>query len=1063
MGARAAVPGHKGGVRVAILGPLEVHDDDGAAITVAGARLRGLIARLALAGGQPVSTGALAGAVWDFTPPADVANALQTLVSRARRALGGAAAVEQSAAGYRLAVTPDDVDALRFERLLAEGQVAEALAQWRGPALADAGDFAEPFARRLEDLRLDARVTLLGRELDAGGAAARASELEALVAEHPLHEKLTGLLMRALAATGRQADALAAYAALRARLADELGIDPGPPLQSVHLEVLRGEAAGAAEPAGRVRSNLRAPLTSFVGRQDEVARVRKSLERYRLVTLVGPGGAGKTRLAAEVGAELRDDTTGDAPDGIWIVELAPVTDASDVPKAVLGAVGLRETRLLAEGAGSQRITSRDARTRLLEGLADARALFVLDNCEHLIDACAQLADALLAHSPMLRILATSREPLGVTGESLFVVPPLGEDPAVRLFADRAAAVSPDFTVDDATRPLVSDIVTRLDGLPLAIELAAARLRTLPLAEISRRLADRFRLLTGGSRTALPRHRTLRAVVEWSWELLTPAERLLAMRFSVFPAGATPDAVATVCASEAGADGELAADEVDDLLSSLVDKSLLQPLADGTRLRMLETIREFGAEKLAGHGEVGELRRRHAAHYTALMLDAAPRLLTRDQLSWLPRVRAERDNILAALRYWCDAGEADNALSLAIALSIMALLLGADADNAEWTAEALAVPGDADPSLRAIAEAVHIVTSVLNPTAAGRAGAAGRPDLTERLDAIDIDKYPLAGLMRPVYALFIKDDQRVPEYLEQARGVGDEWLSAAAWLMSAGIAENYGNVSEARFHAGEAIGRFRVLGERWGLSMALRIIGNIATLDGHLDDAITTYTEASHLLAELGHEEDLAQVRLRLAEMAVRQGDLAKARELSAAARSAAEAAGSHIDQGMAAAWWAGFEIRWGDIDAARRHQAGAERHLAQFAPAHPAREHIEAMVAATGVLIAVADADLPAAREQAARSYRAAVAAEDMPLLAQASATTAELAVALGRPERAAELLGAGAAVRGADDPTDPTAQHLVPLLRSALGDGPYEACYAAGKALGRLAATERLDPSRLG
>ena len=302
--------------------------------------------------------------------------------------------------------------------------------------------------------------------------------------------------------------------------------------------------------------------------------MRKSLERYRLVTLVGPGGAGKTRLAAEVGAELRDDTTGDAPDGIWIVELASVTDASDVPKAVLGSVGLRETRLLAEGTGSQRITSRDARTRLLEGLADVRALLVLDNCEHLIDACAHLADALLAHSPMLRILATSREPLGVTGESLFVVPPLGEDPAVRLFADRAAAVSPDFTVDGATRPLVSDIVTRLDGLPLAIELAAARLRTLPLAEVSRRLADRFRLLTGGSRTALPRHRTLRAVVEWSWELLTPAERLLAMRFSVFPAGATTDAVATVCASKAGADGELAADEVDELLSSLVDKSLL---------------------------------------------------------------------------------------------------------------------------------------------------------------------------------------------------------------------------------------------------------------------------------------------------------------------------------------------------------------------------------------------------------------------------------------------------------------------------------------------------------
>ena len=237
-------------MRVAILGPLEVHDDGGASVAIAGARLRGLIARLALAGGQPVSTGALSEAVWDRALPADVANALQTLVSRARRVLGEAAAVEQSAAGYRLAVAPDDVDALRFERLVAEGAVAEALALWRGPALADAGDFAEPFARRLEDLRLDATVTLLTRELDAGRAAARVGELEALVAEHPLHEKLTGLLMRALAATGRQADALAAYDALRIRLAGELGIDPGSQLRAVHLAVLRGEIAAGAR-AGR--------------------------------------------------------------------------------------------------------------------------------------------------------------------------------------------------------------------------------------------------------------------------------------------------------------------------------------------------------------------------------------------------------------------------------------------------------------------------------------------------------------------------------------------------------------------------------------------------------------------------------------------------------------------------------------------------------------------------------------------------------------------------------------------------------------------------------------------
>ena len=599
-----------------------------------------------------------------------------------------------------------------------QGAVAEALALWRGPALADAGDFAEPFARRLEELRLEATVTFLTGEIDAGRAAARAGELEALVAEHPLHEKLTGLLMRALAAAGRQADALAAYEALRTRLADELGIDPGPQLQAVHLAVLRGEVSrgdrAAAGPAPARTCGRSSPASSAA--TDEVARVRQALERYRLVTLVGPGGAGKTRLATEVAAGARDSAADGAagddggwpdgiwPEGVWIAELASVTDAADVPQAVLGSIGLRESRLLPDG--TQRVTSRDARTRLLEGLADARALLVLDNCEHLIDACAHLADALLAHSPRLRIVATSREPLGITGESLFVVPPLAEDPAVRLFADRAAAVSPDFTLDGETRPLVTDIVRRLDGLPLAIELAAARLRTLPLAEISRRLADRFRLLTGGSRTALPRHRTLRAVVEWSWELLTPAERLLAERFSVFPAGATA-ARPPLCARDAPGAGRpprragrsvrLAADDVDELLSSLVDKSLLQPVADGTRLRMLETIREYGAEQLAGRGEVGELRRRHAAHYTALMSEAAPQAADPRSAELAGRAaRRPRQHPRRAALLVRRATTPENALSLAVSLGIMALLLGDDSDMAEWIGEALAVPGDGGP-------------------------------------------------------------------------------------------------------------------------------------------------------------------------------------------------------------------------------------------------------------------------------------------------------------------------------------------------------------------------------
>jgi hypothetical protein len=482
--------------------------------------------------------------------------------------------------------------------------------------------------------------------------------------------------------------------------------------------------------------------------------------------------------------------------------------------------------------------------------------------------------------------------------------------------------------------------------------------------------------------------------------------------------------------------------------------------------MLETIREYGAERLAGRGEADELRRRHAAHYSALMREAEPRLRTHDQLRWVAWLRADRDNILAALRYWCDTGEAGNALALAVSLSIMALLLGNDTDMAEWSAQALAVPGEADPGLRAIAEALYVVTSSIGPTAPrpgeGEAVTA-YPDLAERLDAVDIEEYPVAGLLRAVYATFNQDEGRVRRYLDEARGVLDEWLAAASWAMAAGMAENEGNPGEMRAAAAEALARFRMVGERWGLSSALQSVGTIRMLDGDLDGAAAAYTEAGRLLVELGSREDLGQVQLRLAEIAVRRGDLAGARELAATARSAAESAGSPVDRGIAAACWAAFEIGWGNIEAARPLQAAAERQLAQFGPAHPARRHMEAMVAATAARIAIAEEDLRVAREQAGRSYRAAVRAQDMSLFALASCTAAELALAVGQPERAAELLGASAVVRGCADPTDPTAAKLAPLLREALGADRYASAYQAGEALSRAEAIERLDPASLG
>jgi predicted ATPase/DNA-binding SARP family transcriptional activator len=1038
--------GENGLVRVAVLGPFEVQNDVGGCLPVAGARLRDLVIRLALAGGKPVSTSALAEAVWGDDPPADLANALQTLVSRARRVLGGAGAVEQAAAGYRLAVTPDDVDALRFERLVADGAVAEALALWRGPALEDAGEFAAPYALRLHELKLDATLTWLELQIADGNAVSHVAGLEALAAENPLNEKAAALLMRALAATGRQAKALAVYEALRGRLADELGIDPGPDLRAVHLEVLRGKIEAAAVP-GRVRTNLRAQFTSFVGREDDVARVGRALDDYRLVTLVGPGGAGKTRLASEVASRV----AAEAADGVWMAELASVTDAADVPQAVLGSIGWRESRLMPDDP--QRITTRDARTRLLEGLADARALLVLDNCEHLIDACAHLADALLAHSPRLRIVATSREPLGITGESLFVVPPLAQDPAVRLFADRARAVSPGFTVDEENLPLVVDIVRRLDGLPLAIELAAARLRTLPLAEISRRLNDRFRLLTGGSRTALPRHRTLRAVVEWSWELLTPAERLLAERFSVFPAGSTPEAVAAVC-------GDL--DDTDDLLSSLVDKSLLQRVDGGARLRMLETIREYGAEKLAGRAEVGEVRRRHAAYYSDLMREAMPHLLTRDQLTWMKALEADRDNILAALHYWCDAQDAGNAIALAVFLSSLAFMLGNHADITEWVAQAVAVPGEADPDLRTMADTLHAIIMMMGEDDRGRSAAERFPDLADRIEALNIERHPLAGLLRPAYAMFIQKTGRTQRYIEENLASQNEWLIATTWMISAAIAENNGDIDTLRSASAQALSRFRVVGERWGLSSALRLDASVRLLDGDLDGAAEAFAESGRVLAEMGSRDDLSRMRLQLADIAARRGDMAAAREFFQTALADAEADSSDMDTAVISAGYAIFEITMGNVELARSLNAAAERRVTPLSSVHPARRHLAAVVAASGMMVAIADGDLSLAREHAAVAHREGVAAEDMSLLASVGGPLAYLARALGQPERAAGMLGACAAVRGAEDRTDLTMTLLAPRIRENLGPERYARAYDRGKALSRAEAVAFLDPAAL-
>ncbi|MEU3618488.1 BTAD domain-containing putative transcriptional regulator [Streptomyces sp. NPDC006872] len=565
-------------VRYRILGTTQAIRPDGTPVAVGGARLRALLTVLALRAGRSVPAGLLTEEVWAADPPADAPGALQALVGRLRRALG-AGAIESAEGGYRLAAAPEDVDLHRFERLTGDGVRAladddpakaavlldDALALWHGPALADLPDRTAE-AARWEARRLDALRARHTAAIALGQAEQALPELTALCDAHPLDESLQVLRLRALRDAGRTAQALVAYDAVRRLLADRLGTDPGHELRSLHAELLSPDDAPGSppetpsipraphlpqlsqSPQSPPPGNLRARLTSFVGREDDIEAIRGDLASARLVTLLGPGGAGKTRLSQEAAEAVRDTASDTARDGVWLAELAPVADPDAVPQAVLTAVGARETVLYGAGAEEMRVGADrydDPVERLVEHCARRRMLIILDNCEHVVEAAARLVEELLARCPQVTVLATSREPLGVPGELLRPLDPLPEPVALRLLADRGAAARPGFRTEDDPEAC-AEICSRLDGLPLAIELAAARLRMLTPRQIADRLDDRFRLLTNGSRTVLPRQQTLRAVVDWSWDLLDEDERDVLARLSVFARGCDLTAVEAVC-------------------------------------------------------------------------------------------------------------------------------------------------------------------------------------------------------------------------------------------------------------------------------------------------------------------------------------------------------------------------------------------------------------------------------------------------------------------------------------------------------------------------------------
>ncbi|GAA4710463.1 hypothetical protein GCM10023215_60370 [Pseudonocardia yuanmonensis] len=850
-----------------ILGPVRVLDGAGVPRPLGSPRRRAVLAALLLADGLPLTVAELADRIWDDVPPPTAATMVHSAVSGIRTSLGRGAILSRGDGYVR---GPGRIDADRFERLLAEGHRAPparaaaalttALALWRGPALHDVGrPFARDAAARLDRLRIDCADLRDEAELALGRHREILAALERRVAEDPLREGTTALLMLALYRSGRQADALAAARRLRALLCEELGLEPGRQIARLEAAIL-GQAA-ELELRSPVRGTLPAPMSSFVGRDRERRELATLLAAHRVVTVTGPGGVGKTRLAAEVARGLG------VP--VHLVDLLPVTDPAEVPERVADALGVRG------GPGSTPLTAlRDA----LDGRDD---LVLLDDCEHVLDGCLGLVERTGA-----RLLLTSREALRVPGEQVYVLPPMGlaaqdADPraaadceAVRLFTARAR---PGTATDSG---LVLDVCRRLDGLPLALELAAARTRSFALPDLAARLAASSALLTG--RSTDPRHRSLAATLAWSHDLLAPPARRLLARLTVFPAGFDLPAAEAVAGSGAPAAAEVAA-----LLDRLVTASTVQ--LEGGRYRLLATTRAFAAQRLDGCGEPEALRRRHAGYYLGLVEEASEHLFGPDAAAWLDRLHRERENWRAALdlafeadpdtgarlvaglwHYWDLRGTREEGLRRAYAglaavtaprrrlplLSAAVLfhvgraefgravpLVAEQRDLARacgepgWEGDALAMAATVAWAHGRLGEARGLYEVAV--AASLRGGDGWRAALEEA---------QLARLHRDRGA---EDDARTLALraLARADGLGEPLARGLALDVLASVEHRWGSPAEAARLVDAALAEYRTVGYREGEASAALLAGRVATDPGRARDAFGTALE---LFGRIGH-------------------------------------------------------------------------------------------------------------------------------------------------------------------------------------------------------------------
>jgi predicted ATPase len=840
-----------GRMDVLLLGPLEVRDGD-RVIDLGGPKPRALLAVLALQRNRVVSTDSLTDALWGEAPPSDPQNLVQGYVSALRKRLGRDRIITRPS-GYELRVADGEVDLDRFERLVrdasaartrgdlrrARSLLAAALELWRGELLQEARyePWVETEAVRLDEERQGALRERLEIDLDIGRGDETVPELEALVARDPLDERSWVLLVRALLETGRRSDAAVAFRRAVDVLTSELGVEPGPELRRLAARVAVEEAEAVGVPAGDApwpapRHNLPAIPTSFVARERDLARVRRLLDERRPVTLVGIGGVGKTRLAVEIaGASLRD-----FPGGTWLVDLSPLSDGRAIPLAVAEVLGVAT-----HGATS-------VEDVLMSSLAERQTLLVIDNCEHLLEPAARFVQLLVERAPGAHLLATSRQPLGVVGEVAWPVQPLElpdetadvrlatvvERPAARLFLDRAAAVVPDFSPSDVEAPVLARICRRLDGIPLAIELAAARVAILSLAEIDDRLSDRFRLLATDSPVQPERHRTLRATIDWSFELLSPDEQRFLARLAVFAGGFDLGAAGAVWgAGDAGPDTSL------DLLSALVRRSLVVREAGeaGSRYRLLDSIREYAAERLAEDPvEERDAQERHARYYLAIAEKAERAVKGPDQARWLAILRLEDDNVQAAFRH---LGTTPDCEEVVIRLAAAGW----------WIWEHRGIPQRGFERLLTLIERTpRLAPELLAPVLYGAGSLA--QTIGENGRALELGRRALATF----------------------RSIGDEQGAARALQLLGRVATNRGDFRRAEVLLGCAIAAQRRGSETWQLALALHHLGLLNRLRGRYDEARANHEESLALFTRLGDGIRTGYAQLMLGTLAMYEGD-----------------------------------------------------------------------------------------------------------------------------------------------------------------------------------------------